>query len=443
MRKLNRRTILRGAGAALSLPLLEGMLPRRIDAADQAQAATRLAFIYMPVGAIMEDWTPEKTGADYKLSRTLQPLEPHQGKLLVLSGLAHDKARSNGDGAGDHARDSAAFLTAAQPRKTAGADINAGVSVDQVAAAQVGKQTKLPSLELGTEAGRQAGSCDSGYSCAYSSNISWKSPSQPMAKEIYPRAVFERLFGSSIEDAQARAARNFYRQSILDFVSEDAKRLQQQLGANDRKKLDQYFNSVREVEQRIERADAEAKKRTPDVPPPAPGIPKDFAEHIRLMYDLMALAFQTDSTRVSSFMLANSGSNRTYTELGVKGGHHGLSHHRGDKEKMAWLQKIDAYLIEQFAYFLQRLDSTPDGDGTLLDHCLIAYGAAISDANRHRHNDLPVLLAGRGSGTVQTGRHVEYPEDTPMANLFLSMLDRVGVEEQRFGDSTGRLENLS
>lgn len=441
--RLNRRSLLRGAGAALGLPVLEAMFPRVMLGATSAAVPTRLAFIYMPVGAIMPDWTPAKTGADYELSKTLQPLAAHRDRLLVLSGLAHDKARANGDGAGDHARDSAAYLTAAQPRKTAGADITLGISVDQVAAAKIGGQTRLPSIELGTEGGRQAGSCDSGYSCAYSSNIAWKSATQPLAKEINPRAVFERLFGSNAGDAQAQAARNYYRQSILDFVASDADRLRKQLGQSDRNKLDEYFTSVREVEQRIEQAAEEAKRSTPDYPVPAHGIPKDYAEHVRLMYDLMALAFQTDSTRVATFMLANSGSNRTYRELGVKGGHHEISHHRGDKEKIEWLQKIDQYMIEQFAYFLDKLRATKEGDGTLLDHCLIVYGGAISDANRHQHDDLPVLLAGGGNGSVKPGRHIRYKGETPMANLFLSLLERAGVPQDRFGDSTGKLADLS
>jgi hypothetical protein len=443
MHQISRRTLLRGAGAALSLPVLEGMLPRVARAASAAAAPTRLAFIYVPVGAVMEDWTPEKTGADYQLSKTLQPLSAHRDRLLVLSGLAHDKARANGDGAGDHARDSAAFLTASQPRKTSGADITLGISVDQVAANKFGQQTRLPSIELGTEGGRQAGSCDSGYSCAYSSNIAWKSSTQPLAKEISPRAVFERLFGTDAGDAKAREARNFYRQSILDFVANDADQLRKRLGQNDRNKLDEYFTSVREVETRIENAAEEAKRSTPDMPPPAHGVPKDFAEHTRLMYDLMALAFQTDSTRVATFMLANSGSNRTYRELGVKGGHHEISHHRGDQEKVAWLQKIDHYMIEQFAYFLDKLKATKDGDSNLLDRSLIVYGGAISDANRHSHDNLPVLLAGGGNGGVKPGRHVKFEKDTPMANLFLSVLDRVGVNDERFGDSTGKLKDLS
>ncbi|MEZ6064521.1 MAG: DUF1552 domain-containing protein [Planctomycetaceae bacterium] len=443
MRRLDRRTFLRGTGAALSLPVLDAMLPRAVQAAEGVTGPTRLAFIYMPCGAIMPDWTPEGVGSDYKLSKTLTPLAAHREKLLVLSGLGHDKARANGDGAGDHARDSAAFLTASQPRKTAGADIKLGISVDQVAANSYGGQTRLPSLELGTEEGRQAGSCDSGYSCAYQSNIAWRSATQPMAKEIRPREVFERLFGDPDGSRAKQAERNFYRQSILDFVAEDSARLQKSLGQHDRRKLDEYLTSVREVELRIEQAADDADRKRPDVEPPAAGVPDDYATHVRLMYDLMLLAFQTDTTRISTFMLANSGSNRTYRELGVKGGHHEISHHRNDEEKVQGLQKIDQYMIEQFAYFLERLEATQEGDRSLLDRSLIVYGAAISDANRHQHNELPVLLAGGGNGTVSPGRHLRFREDEPMANLFLSLLDRVGVEEERFGDSTRRLEGLS
>jgi hypothetical protein len=443
MTRLTRRAVLRGAGAALALPSLEALWPRTAVAAGTPPTAPlRMAFIYIPCGAIMEDWTPQQEGTEFEFSKTLKPLEKHRDRVLVLSGLTHDKARANGDGAGDHARDSAAFLTASQPRKTAGADIQAGISIDQLIAAHIGNETRLPSLELGTEAGRQAGNCDSGYSCAYSSNISWKSPTQPLAKEINPRSVFERLFGDGV-DARARAERDFYRKSILDFVAEDAARLRTQLGQSDRRKLDEYFTSVREVEQRITEAAADARRRIPDVPPPPPGIPRDYAEHVRLMYDLMALAFQTDTTRISTFMLANSGSNRTYREIGVKGGHHEISHHRGDAEKIAWLQQIDQYMIEQFAYFLDRLRAIPEGDGTLLDHVMIVYGGAISDANRHSHHDLPVVVAGGANGAVQPGRHIRYPKDTPMANLFLSMAEQMGLKQERFGDSTGPLPKLS
>lgn len=440
MKPLARRTFLQGVGATLALPMLDAMRPAR--AAADGSAPRRLAYVFFPNGAIMPDWKPEGVGTDYELPKTLQPLAPHKSDLLVISGLAHDMARAHGDGAGDHARSCATFLTGSHPRKTDGADIEAGVSVDQVAASEIGKQTRLPSLELGIEAGRQAGSCDSGYSCAYSSNISWKSPTTPMAKEINPRAVFERLFGNGVDDAKARAERNFYRKSILDFVSDDAARLRARLGQTDRRKLDEYLTSVREIEHRIEQSDVETKRQIPDMPVPE-GVPSQLSEHIRLMYDLMLVAFQTDTTRIATFMLANEGSNRAYREVDVKDGHHQLSHHRDDEKKVAQLQRIDQFLIEQFAYFLERLKSTPDGDGTLLDHSMITYGCAISDGNRHRHEDLPCLVAGRGAGAVTTGRHMKIETETPMANLFLSQLEAVGVQRERIGDSTGKLPGLT
>ncbi|MFG0294506.1 MAG: DUF1552 domain-containing protein [Maioricimonas sp. JB045] len=440
MKPLARRTFLQGVGATLALPMLDAMRPAR--AAADGPAPRRLAYVFFPNGAIMPDWKPEAVGTDYELPRTLQPLAPYKSDLLVISGLAHDMARAHGDGAGDHARSCATFLPGSHPRKTDGADIEAGVSVDQVAASEIGKQTRLPSLELGIEAGRQAGSCDSGYSCAYSSNISWKSPSTPMAKEINPRAVFERLFGNGVDDAKARAERNFYRKSILDFVSDDAARLRARLGQTDRRKLDEYLTSVREIEHRIELSDVETKRQIPDMAVPE-GVPSQLSEHIRLMYDLMLVAFQTDTTRIATFMLANEGSNRAYREVDVKDGHHQLSHHRDDEKKVAQLQRIDQFLIEQFAYFLERLKATPDGDGTLLDHSMITYGCAISDGNRHRHEDLPCLIAGRGAGAVTTGRHMKIDTETPMANLFLAQLESVGVQRDRIGDSTGKLPGLT
>ncbi len=441
MNQLSRRTLLRGAGVTLGLPILESMLPQAGWAAPAVSSPTRAAFVFFPNGAIMPDWKPEQEGKDYQLPKTLQPLKDVKSDLIVLTGMAHDKARANGDGAGDHARCSAAFLTSSQPFKTDGADIKLGQSIDQFCAEQIGKQTRLPSLELGTEAGRQAGRCDSGYSCAYTSNISWKSAATPMAKEINPRAAFERMFGNNGEDAKAVARRNYYRQSILDFVAEDTKRLQKQVGETDRRKLDEYFSSVREIEQRIERSADEAKRAVPDRPAPE-GIPRDFAEHVRLMYDLMVLAFQTDTTRLCTFMLANSGSNRSFKEIEVKEGHHQLSHHRDEADKVAQLQKIDQYMVEQFAYFLKQLKNVKEGDRNLLENSMVLYGCAISDANRHRHEDLPIILAGHGGGTIQTGRHIKLKDETPMSNLFLSMVERLGAKAERFGDSTGRLNAI-
>lgn len=444
-RRLARRTVLRGLGTALALPALEAMLPSAAFAAPAKQAAPlRTAFFFVPNGIHMEDWKPAETGADWKLPYILEPLAKVQPKLSVLSGLTHDKARANGDGPGDHARSTSAYLTGMQPRKTDGADIRAGISVDQLAAQHVGHRTKFASLEVGVERGAQAGNCDSGYSCAYSSAISWRGPSTPVAKEVDPRLVFERLFatGDTKETAESLARRSLYRQSILDMVMDDAKALQTRLGSKDQQKLDEYFTGIREIEKRLELSRNETvdlqglKKPT--------GIPQDMGEHIRLLGDIMILAFQADLTRVGSFMIANDGSNRPYPMLGISDGHHELSHHQGDAEKQKKIREINRYHIQQLAYILEKMDSTPDGDGaTLLDNTVLIYGAGISDGNRHNHDNLPVLVAGGAGGRIKPGRHIEYPFNTPMCNLFLSVLDMVGLKEERFGDSTGRLPHLA
>jgi hypothetical protein len=439
---LHRRTFLQGLGTALSLPLLDAMSPgaRAFGAAAAVKPPVRMAFLFVPNGLIMSSFRPMVAGDKYELTETLQPLAKLKRELNVITGLAQDNGRAKGDGPGDHARSASTFLTGAHPVKTSGANIRVGISVDQVAAERIGSNTRLPSLELGTERGRQAGSCDSGYSCAYSSAISWKTASTPMAKEIDPRQVFERLFGSA-EAEQGRAFRVAFRKSILDMVADDAARLQKGLGQTDRRKMDEYFNSVRELELRITRAESLAKAERPAFDAPD-GVPQDVQEHIRLMYDLLAMAFRTDTTRIATFMLANEGSNRSYSMVGVNDGHHELSHHRMDQEKIQKLKKIDQFLIGQFAYFLEQLKSTPEGEGTLLDNSMILYGSGISDGNRHRHDDLPLVLAGRAGGSISTGRHLCYEGETPMNNLFLSMLDRVGADVERLGDSSGRLPGL-
>jgi len=436
--RLNRRTFLKGTGTTLALPLLEAMRPPAHAAAESPAAPTRLAFVFFPNGVIQPAWKPTEAGTGYALSQTLAPLAPHRADFNIFTGLTQDNGRAKGDGAGDHARCAASFLTGAHPVKTDGADIRVGMSVDQVAAAEIGHRTPLPSLELGIERGRNAGNCDSGYSCAYSSNVSWKTPTTPMAKEIHPRAVFERLFG---DGARNRARRDQYRQSILDLVSEDARRLQQQLGTTDRRKVEEYFTSVRELEQRIQRTADRQAVPVPEFDAPE-GRPEDLTEHIRLMYDVLVLAFQTDTTRIATFMLANAGSNRSYTMVGVNDGHHQLSHHGNDKEKTDKIQKIDQYLVEQFGYFLDKLKSVQEGEHTLLDNSLVLYGSGLGDGNRHTHHDLPILLAGKAGGRVQTGRHVAYPENTPMNNLFLSLLDYSGANIEKIGDSSGRLTQL-
>lgn len=445
--QLPRRTFLKGLGTAVALPLLEAMVPgvSLSAAAAGASKATpkRMAFVYVPNGANMADWTPKAVGTDFELPYILEPLKPVQQDLLVLSGLAHDKARPNGDGAGDHARASATFLTGAQARKTQGADIKVGVSVDQIAAERIGRQTRFASLELGCDRGKQTGNCDSGYSCAYSFNISWKTPSTPLPPEVNPRQVFDRLFSGALasENQANRALRERYNKSILDFVLEDAKRLQSNLGATDKRKLDEYLTAVRELETRIEHSEKFVASLPSNARPN--GIPKDYEEHVRLMFDLLALALQTDSTRIATFVMAHDGSNRNYPTIGVSEGHHDLSHHGNDEAKKQKIAKINRLHATQFAYFLQKLKATPEGNGTLLDNCMIVYGSGIGDGNRHNHDDLPVLVAGKGGNTITTGRHIKYARNTPMTNLYLSMLDRTGVKIDRLGDSTGRLQGLA
>jgi hypothetical protein len=443
-RRISRRTVLRGLGTAVALPWLEAMAPAAdlaVKAASQA-SPLRMAFLYVPNGVNMGEWTPAGVGADFALTPILQPLAPVKQKLLVLSGLAQDHAYAHGDGGGDHARSLACFLTGVHPLKTDGADICAAVSVDQVAAQKVGRHTRFPSLELGCDRGAQAGNCDSGYSCAYSSNISWRSATTPMAKEVNPRQVFERLFASRAkgEAEAARARRLAYDKSILDFVIEDADTLQTRLGGTDRRKLDEYLTAVRDLERRI--AGAETFPGDEDVNYPRPaGIPKDYREHIRLMCDLLVLAFRSDVTRIGTFMLANEGSNRSYTFIDIPEGHHELSHHGNDKKKLEKIKSINQFHMEQFAYLLTQLDAIREGDGTLLDHSMIVYGSGIGDGNAHNHDKLPILLAGRGGGTIRSGRHVKY-EKLPLNNLYLSMLDRMGVPTDSLGDSTGRLPDL-
>jgi hypothetical protein len=439
---ISRRTLLRGLGIAVSLPWLEAMGPQLswAETGDNRSAApNRMAFLYVPNGQNMADWTPQQEGADFDLPAILQPLASVKNQLQVLTGLTADKARANGDGGGDHARALAAFLTGTQPRKTDGTDIRNGISVDQVAAARLADKTRLPSLEIGCEQGAMAGNCDSGYSCVYSSTMSWRSATQPLPKEVNPKAAFDRLF-SSVPDAQ-RQQRDERRRSVLDFVREDSKDLATRLGVNDRRKLDEYFSSVRDIELRIERAANLPPVETPDYPLPK-GVPGDYQEHIRLMCDLLVLAFQTDVTRVCTFVLANEGSNKPYPFINVPEGHHDLSHHGNDATKKEKIRDINIFHAKNLAYLLEKMQGIPEGDGTLLDHCMIAYGSGNSDGNRHNHDDLPILLAGGGCGTLKPGRHLRFPAETPLANLWLALLDRVDVNLGQLGDSTGALTGL-
>src|SRR5262245_24256456 len=436
---LSRRTMLKGVGTALALPWLEAMGPMVSWADSPARRVpNRLAFFYVPNGVNMQHWTPAGEGAIAKLPSILAPLKAVQDDVLVLTGLTADKARPNGDGPGDHARAMAAFLTGCQPRKTDGADIRAGVSVDQVAASRIGDQTRLSSLEIGCDAGQMAGNCDSGYSCAYSSTISWRSPTTPVPKLNSPRQIFDRLFGN--ESSADRARRERQRRSILDYVRADSASLQSRLGANDRRKLEEYCTAIRDVEQRIERA-----ARLPQPPTPSLQVPADtpvYEEQIRLLCDLLVLAFQTDSTRVATFVFANEGSNRAYSFIGVPDGHHDLSHHGNDAVKLNKIRRINTFHMTQYAYLLSKLKSIREGDGTLLDHCMLVYGSGNSDGNRHNHDDLPILLAGKGCGNIRTGRHVRYRRDTPLNNLWLALLGRMNCNLERLGDSTGTLSGL-
>ncbi|MGI9473833.1 MAG: DUF1552 domain-containing protein [Rubripirellula sp.] len=442
---VSRRTVLRGLGVSLALPWMDSIAPRLAKAATVQAKPQRMAFIFVPNGVHLPDWTPKRSGYGFDLPHILQPLRPVQDDLMVISGLTHDKGRANGDGAGDHARSASVFLTGAQPRKTDGSDIRSGVSVDQVAAQAAGDATRFASLELGCEPGRSAGGCDSGYSCAYSSNISWSSDSAPVGKETNPRFVFERLFGdgSPKERDESAERRELLKKSVLDFIAEDARKLQSKLGHSDQQKLDEYLNGVREVERRIERTDDEPSLSV-DVDYPTPkGTPNDYGEHIRLMCDMMVLAFQTDRTRISTFMFADAGSNRSYRQINVADGHHDLSHHRGDAEKHAKIREINRFHVSQLAYLLGRLKDTPDGEtGNLLDNSMICYGSAISDGDRHNNENLPIVLAGHAGGRLDSGRHVRVTRETPMCNLFLSMLDRFGTSVDFVGDSTGRISEL-
>lgn len=431
----DRRRFLKGLATTLALPSLDAFAAP-VRAA--AKHPTRLAFIYVPNGVHLDRWRPTGTETAFTLPETLQPLASLRSEFSVLRHLDHDLAAPGKDGAGDHARANATFLTGCRAHKTAGADIRLGTSVDQLAASHLGHLTRLPSLELSTDPSRSSGQCDSGYSCAYQFNLSWIDEKTPAPAERDPRLVFEKLFGSGNPDEDAR--RRHYRKSILDFVLDDARRMRTRLGSTDRAKIDEYLTSVRDIERRIEQAE-KFRIEVPEDRRPN-GVPATYAEHIQLQFELMTLAFQTDATRIASFLLAHDGSNRPFPELGITGGHHQLSHHRSDPEALDGIALIDRFYVEQFAKFLQRLKDTPEGEGNLLDHSMIVYGSGISDGNRHSHEDLPVLLAGRGNGTLRPGRLIEAKEDTPMTNLYLSLLDRLNVPAERIGDSTGRLESI-
>lgn len=410
-----------------------------------ANPAMRLGFVYVPNGIIMDRWTPTGVGAGFNFASTMQALEPFRNHLLVLSGLAQANGNALGDGPGDHARAGATWLTGVHPKKTGGADIHAGVSVDQVAARELGKTTQLGSLEIGLESPTLAGDCDSGYSCAYTNTISWRSPTTPNPMEISPRAVFERLFGDDDStDASARLASLNEQRSILDYVAGDVDRLNSGLGASDRGKLTEYLEAIRDIERRIQKAEEQnATAQLPVMERPT-SIPEAFEEHARLMMDLMVIAYQSDMTRVVSCMIAREGSNRSYRSIGVPDGHHSMTHHDGDPVKIERVVKINHLHAQTFAYLLEKMHSTPDGDGTLLDHSMILYGSSLSDGNAHTHDELPLVLVGGGCGQLKGGRHLRFPKETPMNNLLLTLLIKAGLHPSpKIGDSNGYLENLS
>jgi hypothetical protein len=437
---LARRTFLRGIGTTVALPFLDAMVPA-FAAPAKAKPPVRMGFVYVPNGVIMNGWNPEYEGALNTLPRTLKPLEPFKNDLLLLGNLTHNNGRALLDGPGDHGRCCGSYLTGVQPRKTV-MDIKAGISCDQIVANKIGAQTRFPSLEVGLEDSRQAGDCDSGYSCAYTNNLAWKSDTQPLPPVLDPRALFERLFGDGAELTPAqRARRDKFRRSVLDFVTEDTRKLERGLGPTDRRKLDEYLSSIREIERQMEKAEKEYAQINPGMPKPY-GVPADFAEHFKLMSDMITIAFQADLTRVLTFLVTREGTSRPYREIGIPDGHHPLTHHRNDPALIEKVMQINAYHVKQFAAWVEKLKSIREGDGTLLDNCMLVYGAGLSDGNRHLHDDLPTMLVGRGGDYLKTGRRVVYRKETPMSNLFLTMMDRMGAHQENFGDATGRIDGL-
>jgi len=452
--QFNRRQFLRGLGACISLPAFESLLASR-GLAVETDPVTRLAttasgaplrmgFVYFPNGAIQSTWWPKAEGNEFELAQTMQPLAPVKPQLQILGGMDHVNATPGPDGAGDHARASGTFLTGVRVKKTAGSDIHAGVSIDQLVARQVGPLTRFPSLELTCDAVRKAGNCDSGYSCAYQYNLAWSSATTQVAPEPNPRLLFERLFGGGSHGARAESVKRREREqrSILDFVLDEARSLEGQLTYKDKQKLDEYLVSVREIEQRIQRAEQFGQTPDPSVATPD-GIPAGFEDYVQIMFDMLVLAFQTDSTRVATFLLANEGSNRPFPEIGIAEGHHSLTHHMNKQEMMEKVAQIDLWYVKQLAKFLQKMQETKDIDGnSLLHNSMIIYGSGNADGNRHTHTNLPVILAGAGGGLLTPGRFAKF-DSVPMSNLLLSMADRMGAKGiEHLGDSTGRLQAI-
>jgi len=453
-KRISRRALLRGVGATVALPFLDAMSPAFAAPAGKTAPPCRMAYLYVPNGIMMDQWLPATdqpgvTALPSQLPRITSALAPYRNDVMMLAGLTSNGGRALGDGPGDHGRAGAAYLTGIHPKKTFGRDIQAGVSMDQIAARALEGKTRFASLELGCEEGVQGGNCDNGYSCAYSNSISWRTSSSPMPPEIRPRAVFERLFGGADEetDPRRRARLEGYQKSVLDVVLDDAQRLRNSLGGADRRKLDEYLFAIRDIEKRIqntEKQNAQVSPLIPAIPAPSASVPTDLSEHARVMFDLVALAFQTDMTRVITVLVGIEQSPRSYAaELGIKEAHHGLTHHQGDREKIEKVTQINCFHMKQFTYLLDKLKSSQDGDGSLLDHSMIVYGSGLSDGNAHLHHNLPVILAGRGNGSLKPGRHIRYAEETPITNLYVAMLDRLSVHVDSFGDSNGQLRYLS
>jgi hypothetical protein len=438
---LPRRTFLQGLGTVVGLPFLDAMTPA-FAASTMPDPPVRMAFFYLPNGMIMDAWNPTYGDAPLgELPRSLKALEPYKADMLHLGNLTHNTGRALLDGAGDHGRCSGSYLTGIQVKKSL-VDIRASVSFDQIVANHIGTKTRFPSLELGMDDARQAGDCDSGYSCAYTNNLAWKSETQPLPPTLNPRLLFERLFGSGQSlTPEERRRQSMYRRSILDFVTDDTHRLEASLGPTDRRKLDEYLSAIREVERQIERAEKDNKQIDPHMDKPY-GVPADFAEHFKLMSDMIAIAFQADLTRIVTFLVTHEGTSRPYRELGIPDGHHPLTHHRNQAELMEKVRRINEYHVKQFAGFVEKMKSAKEGDRSLLDNSMIVYGAGLSDGNAHLHEDLPTLILGKGGNYFKTGRRIVARRETPMCNLFITMMDRMGVPVEHFGDSTGRLEGL-
>ena len=438
---LARRTFLRGMGTSIALPFLDAMAPAMAASRLPGKAPVRMAFVYVPNGMDMRNWNPDYEGKLGALPRILKPLEPFRDDITLLGNLTHNNGRALLDGAGDHGRCCASYLTGIQPRKTT-VDIKSGISCDQIVANQIGGQTRFPSLEVGMEDARQAGDCDSGYSCAYTNNLAWRSETQPLPPILNPRALFERLFGSGVTlSPEARARQSKFRRSILDFVTDDTRKLQSNLGPTDKRKLDEYLSSIREIERQIEKAEKDNAQIDPHMEKPY-GVPADFAEHFKLMTDMITVAFQADLSRVLTFLVTREGTSRPYREIGIADGHHPVTHHRRDPALMEKVASINSYHMKQFALWVEKLKSIKEGDATLLDNCMIVYGAGLADGDRHSHEDLPTLIAGRAGNYFKPGRRIVYRKETPMSNLFLTMMDRMEVHAEHFGDSTGRVDGL-